>query len=103
MEEVKGLEQREDTWWITEKVMTAACITVAEQFVNDENTNTYPDWHSFAARAEYVMRQMCPIVYSYFFQHAKPLQASVLPKGTLEIIQAEILRQRPLFQIGTLS
>lgn len=89
-------ETRQDTWWITEEYLSLACHLVASQFIEEDDKPEYPSFTAFAERAAYLMRNHCPIAYSYFFQAGG---TEVLPSGTLSIILDIIIKKRPLFTV----
>lgn len=88
---------REDMWMISDSYLSAAFHMVAEQFIADDVT-TYVSRNEFIERAEYVLRQHCPIVYSYYFDWAG---LKVLPSGSVDVLLEIIRKQRPLFLQGS--
>lgn len=89
-------ETREDIWWITDEYLTLGARMIARQFIDDEKNN-YTDMEAFKKRVVYVMRQHCPVMYSYFFTEAG---LETLPQGAYDIILQIIRAERPLFLGG---
>lgn len=87
---------RKDLWWITDAVLNASFMIVAQQFIHDDEYQP-ESREAFAERATYILRQLCPITYSYFFQQAK---VETLPYGAVEVLLEMIRAQRPLFLGG---
>src|SRR5690606_2743301 len=89
-------EVRKDLWFVTDVYLEASVRMVAEQFINEENV-VYDDRAHFIARATYVLRQHCPLTYSYYFEHAR---VEVLPAGTVDVLLEIIREQKPDFLPG---
>lgn len=93
------LEERRDTWWISAEYLSAAITMVAFQFIDDTETHYgKDDKEKFLDRAEYVLRQHCPVAYSYFMQSVPSERA--LPEGVAQILLQRIWEQRPDFLGG---
>lgn len=93
------LEERRDTWWISAEYLSAAIAMVATQFIDDMDTHYGKDDEvKFLDRAEYVLRQHCPIAYAYFMQSIP--SERVLPESTAQILLQRIWEQRPDFLGG---
>lgn len=89
-------EVRDDMWWISNAYLGAAMHMVARQFIDEPEVN-YLDKDVLVERITYVMRQHCPIVYSYFFSIEG---LTILPFGTVKIIIDLVRAERPLFFLG---
>jgi len=90
---------RDDLWWITDEYLTYGCFMVAQQFIHEEGVE-YISIDAFVERATYILRQHCPIVYSFIFTHSG---AERLPTGTVNIILNMIRQKRPLFMHGVIG
>ena len=99
-QEKKEEQVREDLWWISGEYLSASVNMCAWQFIDDEDAEEkYTTPKVFAERLEYVMRQHCPIAYSYFFQQPHNGEF-VLPFGTLKIVADIIRTKKPGFLRG---
>lgn len=93
-------QTREDLWWISGEYLSAAVNMCAWQFIDDEDAeDVYKTPKEFAERLEYVMRQHCPIAYSYFFQQGNSGEYA-LPYGTIKIVVDIIRTKKPAFLRG---
>lgn len=88
---------RQDNWWITNEYLTAGAHMVASQFIEEPESITYDNVEKFRERVNYVTRQHCPIMYSFFFTETP---AKTLPEGFLDIIMQLVRVERPLFMLG---
>lgn len=94
-----AVETRQDLWWITDDYLAAALHMVARQFIEDEETS-YTFLETYEERVAYVLRQHCPIVYSYFFQNSP---SKTIPHGTIKIVTDLVKKERPLFLEGVVK
>jgi hypothetical protein len=90
------VETRADMAYITDVYLTATCHMVASQFICSDTT--YESREDFKAKATYVLRQHCPIAYSYYFEQAG---LETLPEGTVGIILNMVKAIKPDFLLGS--
>ena len=100
-EQEDKVEVIEETSYISGEYLSAAVQMVAWQFIDAPEHEAPADLNIFADKAGRMMRQHCPIAYSYFFQNMGGELA--LPLGTLDIILTEIRKQRPMYLGGDAS
>jgi len=100
-QEQEPAEVIEETSYISGEYLSAAVQMVAWQFIDEPEHEAPADLNIFADKAGRLMRQHCPIAYSYFFQNMGGELA--LPLGTLDIILTEVRKQRPMFLGGDAS
>lgn len=95
-EKAEKPEVREEMVYISGEYLSAACQMVAWQFLDNPKEPTNKE--EFRERAEYLMRQHCPIAYAFFFDNSQFEHA--LSPGTLDIILSYIWQHNPKFLGG---
>lgn len=84
--------------YISGEYLSAACNMIAWQFMDSERVWKKEELQEFTDLAAELLRQHCPLAYSYFFQNV--VGDNVLPTGTIDIIITHIRQHQPLFMGG---
>lgn len=74
---------RTDTWWISNEYLTLAANMVALQLIAGEEK--FANWEEFEERVTYVLRQNCPVAYSYLFD--KHVGVGAIPAGFANVVR----------------